>query len=77
MSMPINLYRQLRDLLPEPVLTVATVSTVHADGTATVTYPGAGQQRVRGTGTVGQPVFVRAGQIEGPAPTLASVTIDV
>lgn len=75
--MSTNLYRQLRELLPEPGLTVATVSTAHAEGTCTVTYPGGSQQRVRGTGTPGDKVFVRAGQIEGQAPALASVTIEV
>ena len=75
--MSINLYRQLRELLPEPALTVATVAATHTDGTVTVTYPGGAQQRVRGAGTVGQNVFVRAGQIEGQAPNLDSVTIEV
>lgn len=75
--MSLNLYRQLRELLPEPALTVATVATAHTDGTCTVTYPGGSQQRVRGDGTPGGKVFVRAGQIEGTAPSLASVTIEV
>lgn len=75
--MSINLYRQLRELLPEPALTVATVATTHTDGTVTVTYPGGAQQRVRGTGTAGAAVFVRAGQVEGTAPNLTTVTIDV
>ena len=75
--MSLNLYRQLRELLPEPALTVATVAATHTDGTVTVTYPGGAQQRVRGTATVGQNVFVRAGQVEGQAPNLDSVTIEV
>lgn len=76
--MSTNLYRQLRSLLPEPALTVATVAATHSDGTTTVTYPGGSQQRVRGTGyTVPQKVFVRAGQIEGAAPSLTSVTIEL
>lgn len=75
--MSTNIYRQLRELLPEPPLTVATVSAVHADGTVTVTYPGGGTQRVRGTATVGAAVFVRAGQVEGAAPELQTVTIEV
>lgn len=75
--MTTNLYRQLRELLPEPALTVATVAAVHTDGTCTVAYPGGSQQRVRGTGAVGSKVFVRAGAIEGSAPDLPTVTIDV
>lgn len=73
-----NLYRQLRDLLPEPPLTVATVAAVHADGMCTVTFPGGGQQRVRGNAVgVGQKAFVRAGVVEGAAPNLSALTIDV
>ena len=75
--MTTNIYRQLRELLPEPALSVATVMAQHADGTVTVGYPGGSQQRVRGSGTPGEKVFVRAGQIEGPAPSLISVTIEV
>ena len=75
--MSLNLYRQLRELLPEPALTVAAVAATHTDGSVTVTYPGGAQQRVRGDSTVGQNVFVRAGQVEGQAPNLDSVTIEV
>ena len=75
--MSLNLYRQLRELLPEPALTVAAVVDVHADGTATVTFPGGGQQRVRGSANPGQRVFVRAGVIEGAAPNLPTVTIEI
>lgn len=75
--MTINLYRQLRELLPEPALAVATVAAEHADGTTTVQYPGGSQQRVRGVADVGQRVFVRAGVIEGVAPALDAVTIEV
>lgn len=71
-----NLFRELKALLPEPALTVATVAATHADGTCTVSYPGGSQQRVRGAGTVGGRVFVRAGQVEGNAPNLTAVTID-
>ena len=72
-----NLYRQLLDILPTEPLTVATVTFVHADGTVTVTYPGGGTQRVRGTATVGSAVFIRSGQIQGGAPELDFFTIEV
>lgn len=72
-----NLFRELKALLPEPALQVATVAATHADGTCTVSYPGGSQQRVRGAGTVGGRVFVRAGQVEGNAPNLPAVTLDV
>lgn len=72
-----NLYRALRELLPEPTLQVATVTAEHADGTVTVQHPGGGTQRVRGEATVGAQVFVRAGVVEGIAPALTLLTIDV
>ncbi len=74
-----NLYRALRDLLPEAPLQVANVTAVHpATGDSTVTWPGGAQQRVRGTGVpAGSSAFVRAGVIEGAAPDLPFVTIEV
>jgi hypothetical protein len=74
-----NLYRALRELLPQPALVVATVAAVHAsEGASTVTFPGGGQQRVRGTSVaVGFQAFVRDGVIEGEAPALTLETIEV
>lgn len=77
--MSTNLYRALRELLPEAPLQVATVFAVHAaEGASTVTWPGGSQQRVRGASVpAGLPVFVRAGAIEGPAPVLTLEVIEV
>jgi hypothetical protein len=75
--MQTNLYRALRDLLPEPALLVATVTAINADDTLTVTFPGGGTQRVRGDAAVNDRVFVRAGVVEGPAPALTFLTIDL
>lgn len=72
-----NLYRALRDLLPEPPLQVATVTAVNPDETLTVEYPGGGTQRVRGEAAVADRVFVRAGVVEGPAPALTVLTIEI
>lgn len=72
-----NLYRALRDLLPEPPLQVATVTAVNADETLTVAFPGGGTQRVRGQAAVAARVFVRAGVAEGPAPALTVLTIEI
>ena len=79
MSAGTNLYRALRDLLPEPALLVAAVVAIQADeGTSTVEYPDGGQQRVRGIGsTIASQVFVRNGVIEGAAPALTASTIEV
>lgn len=74
-----NLYRALRDLLPEAPLQVAAVSVVHTDtGDSTITWPGGAQQRVRGTSVpVDSNAFVRNGVIEGAAPDLPLETIEV
>lgn len=76
--MSTNLYRQMRELLPEPPLLVATVAAVNGDETSVVEYPGGSQQRVRGSGySVAAQVFVRNGVIESAAPALTAVTIEV
>ena len=77
--MSTNLYRALRELLPEAPLQVATVVEVHtATGESTIEWPGGSQQRVRGTGVAApNRAFVRDGVIEGPAPDLTLVEIDV
>ena len=77
--MSTNLYRALRELLPDAPLQVATVTAVHAaTGESTVIWPGGSQQRVRGTSvTAGQRAFVRNGVIEGAAPDLTLETIEV
>lgn len=72
-----NVYRALRELLPEPVLLVGTVTTVWPDGTATVAFPGGGSQRVRGEAVVADRVFVRNGLIEGSAPALTAIEIEI
>lgn len=77
--MSTNLFRALRELLPEAPLQVATVVAVHAaTGESTVEWPGGSQQRVRGTGVAAPTqAYVRDGVIEGPAPSLTLVDIDV
>lgn len=73
-----NVFRQLLELLPQTPLTIATVAADHADGTCTVTYPGGSQVRVRGDGfAVAALVFVRDGVIEGTAPALTAITVEV
>lgn len=75
--MQTNIYRALIDLLPQPTLQVATVTATHTDGTVTVEYPGGSTQRVRGQASIGQKVFVRAEAVEGIAPALPVVEIEV
>lgn len=74
-----NLYRALLEILPDAPLQVATVAVVHAGtGESTITWPGGAQQRVRGTSVpAGSQAFVRNGVIEGVAPSLTFVVIEV
>lgn len=71
-----NIYRQFLDLLPARPLQVGTV-TASASGVCTVELPGGGLLQVRGTASVGQQVFVRDGAIEGNAPALTVVQIEI
>lgn len=79
MATTTNLYRALRELIPDAPLQVATVSSVNTSaGTSTITWPGGTQQTVRGTSVgAGNRAFVRSGVIEGPAPALSLETIEV
>lgn len=73
-----NPFRQLLELLPQTPLTIATVAAQHANGECTVTYPSGSQVRVRGEGfAVADQVFVRDGVIEGAAPALTPMTVDI
>ena len=74
-----NLYRSLRELLPEAPLQVATVASINfVAGTSGVTWPGGSTQTVRGTSVpIGGNAFVRNGVIEGAAPALELLTIEV
>ena len=71
-----NLYRQFLDLLPPRPLQVGTVTATDGS-TCTVQLPGGGVLQARGAATVGQQVFVRDGVIEGDAPALTVVAIEI
>ena len=71
-----NLYTVFKKLIPNAPLLVGEVVATYAGG-ATVTLQGGGTLRVRGVATVGQRVFVRDGVIEGAAPALTLVEIEV
>lgn len=72
-----NAYRALLELLPQAPLQVGEVTSLNTDGTRTVQLPGGGEIRARGTAALNDRVFVRDGLIEGPAPALTVLTIDV
>ena len=71
-----NPFRRLVGLLaPPPLLTGVVVST---DGsTSVVTLLSGGSLRVRGTASVGATVYHQGGVIQGLAPSLSGVDIEV
>lgn len=71
-----NLFAQFRALIPQPPLLVGTITATDATS-ATITLPDGATLHVRGAGTVDQTVFVRDGRIEGDAPSLSVVEIEV
>lgn len=71
-----NLYHQFLALLPPRPLQVGAVTAV-AGQLCTVQLPGGGVLQARGAAAVGDQVFVRDGLIEGLAPALTVVAIDV
>jgi hypothetical protein len=72
-----NQWARFRRLLPGDPLLMGTVEQQHVDGTATVLLVGGGSVRVRGEAADGSTVYVRGGRIEGPAPSLSQVEIEV
>lgn len=74
--MSFNLYKRLRALFPGARLQVGTVTVV--DGSkVTVELPDGATMTVRGSATVGSKVYVRDGAIDGPAPSLTTVEIEI
>lgn len=71
-----NLWVRLKQLLPDAPLLVGVVVSVSAYG-AVVELPDGARVSVRGDTTVGQSVFIRSGVIEGVAPELPVVLIEI
>jgi len=74
--MSTNPYKLLRDLLPDAPLQVGTVQAI-SGGVATIMLEGGGIATARGETTVGQRVFFRDSAIEGNAPSLTIVEIEI
>lgn len=71
-----NLFKRFSDLTGRQLRTVGTC--VAADfGECTIQYPGGSLVRVKGAGTVGQRYFVLDGKLDGDAPALTSLEIEV
>lgn len=67
-----NLYKRLLSILPAEPRDKGQVIAVHTDG-ATVELVTGARIRVRGDAQVGDHVFIRGAQIEGPAPNLSGI----
>lgn len=74
--MSYNVFRRIKALFPDPPLLVATVTAIDGD-VATCQLPDGGVIRARGAASVSQKVFVRDSVIEGVAPDLPILLIDV
>ena len=74
-----NSFAQLKDMLASDQPVIATVSTVHSDGTATVQHRGGASQRVRTptSYSVGADVLVHENKIVGQAPVLSSSSVSI
>lgn len=71
-----NLFTRFRQLLPgSPLLVGAAIS--QAGGVAVIELPGGARIEARGAVTVGLHYFVRAGAVEGEAPSLSGGTVEV
>jgi hypothetical protein len=71
-----NLFQTLKQLLPDPPLLVGVVQSVELGG-CRITLPDGGVVFARGVAQFGESVFVRDGMIEGLAPSLSVITINV
>ncbi len=75
-----NIWKEFEALLPSDPLLIGDVDTIHIDDTATVILLGGGVVRVQIAGAEimeGDRVFIRSGKIEGKAPVLEGVNIEI
>lgn len=71
-----NLYRRFTDLTGRSLRTVGIVISSEFNE-CTIQYPGGGLVRVKGAGVVGTRYFVLDGRLDGEAPGLGSLTVEV
>lgn len=71
-----NLYRQFAKLFAADPLLVGAVLATDTIG-CTIELPDGSLVKARGEATVGAKVFIRAGVVEGPAPDVAVVEIEI
>lgn len=72
-----NLWRRFQQLASPPAL-LSIGAVIQADfGACTVQFLGGSTLRVQGAGTIGQNYFVRDGRLDGEAPILTVLEIEV
>lgn len=71
-----NLYKRFSDLTGHSLRTVATCVS-SANGESVMQYPGGSIVRVRGEGVPGQRYFVLDGALDGAAPQLVALELEV
>lgn len=71
-----NPYVALLALLPSYPLQIATITAIDGE-VARLALPGGGVLTARGVGAVGDQVFVRDGVIEGQAPSMPFVQVEI
>lgn len=71
-----NLFNRFRDANGRSARTVGTCISIDVDG-CTIQYPSGALIRAKGAAVVGQRYFVLAGRIDGDAPTLPGLSIEV
>lgn len=71
-----NLYRRFSDLNGRSLRTVGTCVATDF-GECILQYPGGSQARVKGAGEVGKSYFVLDGRLDGEAPSLTRLMIEV
>lgn len=71
-----NFYAAFIAMLPSYPLQIATITAIDGE-VAQLALPGGGVLTARGTGAVGDQVFVRDGVIEGQAPSMPFVQVEI
>jgi hypothetical protein len=71
-----NLWKRLKQLLPDAPLLTGQVVAIQLYG-AIVQLPDGALVSVRGEAVLNQHVFIRDGVIEGPAPEMTAVLIEI
>ena len=71
-----NLFKRFSDLTGRSLRTVGTC--ISADfGECTIQYPGGSMVRVKGAGVESTRYFVQDGKLDGEAPALSSLAIEI